>query len=357
MVCVNGKTYKLPTSYRSLSISNNKIIIDGKVFDPSKQKKSAPLGPAVAAEFIGSQSPIVKSYKVIGNSNTTIIVGQSSRMEKAGDVLKIQVKHHTTKSQDEIFSKEGLLDVSEFEGPVRIQISIPSSMKMFSLKDFEDASLHFMKLDHLSSEYGTLKLEGCEVRRLECVDSHVITEGSTDCVFNTVDIENSFQDVKMIRTIILDSFAAKTQSGSVRVISMPQPSPSSAVTTMKHFRVQTMSGNVNLTLPGSESQVKTMSGSVVLDRPGDNCSITTMSGSVMIHDPGNRCRVSTMSGSLNGSGRNRVHFNTMSGSNSYNVRLEQLPNETSKRTRYHSDSEDSDDDDDNDDKVVVYNRF
>lgn len=284
---INGVTYDLPP-YRSCSINNGTIFLDGKRWDPATKrlKRSSEL---VSKTFTADWET---GDRLAVNGVTEVIVTR-------GDEFKCTLEMKDEQDVlDAVVFEQSRISIPQSDESSVLKIVLPDSceMKELALSDIvatikvSDIQLPGLSLD-VKDGYTTSTIQDVYVDKIGIWCGNVrlknvraTEEIYTETVSTPISIEN----------VTTESLDVHTVSGSVCLIGK---------CTGKLF-VRTVSGGVQMeSFHGKGGSVKTVSGSVYLSQHKTE-EIKKMD-------------VKTVSGSLRGSGKVRVSFKTVSGRNGY----------------------------------------
>lgn len=297
---INGVSHTLPP-YRSSSIVNGNIFLDGKRWDPSPPKRLKPPQDVQTKTFTSKTVPIELTVKHIGS--VTIEHGEEYEctLEVKGekDALERIVFEHSQSLGSCVFANQD----DEFES-LKLKIVIPSECGIgrLYLKNIRDpisvVDLHVPGLK-LEIRHGNTDVT---LHRLR-LDSILVGLGNGD-----VDVEN----IQAEREVQIDTVSGHILVKDVR---------SDVLELASVGGLQELTGDC----PG-KLYAQTVSGSVSLLRfHGKGGKIQTVSGNVLVSQDMEKeigsMSVKTVSGSLTGNGMVGVKFSSVSGRNSYSRRM------------------------------------
>ena len=287
---VNGRVVNLPPGRRSVSITGNRVIVDGvDITDMDATDK----GPLESFELdLDAYNDIGTNYSMSGLTHATI---------KQGDKLTANLKVDAYGPREQTNKK---ITLDKKGAHVRLEpayvkkaelvISFPPSMRNITCQSRLITMAQCLFPDLRLSFEGALELVECVLKALEA-DS--LTHEHVDCTRLTsqvVSVNSMSGNLEFDDCRVESAFTLKTMSGNVR---LQGGSPAGLV-------ASTMSGDIDVrSFYGRNAKFNTMSGDVHVDQDGEIGCLS----------------VNTMSGSLSGSGSVTPSFSTMSGRNRFRV--------------------------------------
>lgn len=297
---MNGVCHNLPSG-APVSFRGSKIYVNGALWVPEDEEKNARQRLAAAtltkiqfASSAPSEQSVHTKYVDFEGSAFSIMRASSVTI-CSGDEFSAAAVVFASEPLDACITGTGL-DFSTLDSFVKctVEICIPPDFTRLNIGDCEAVSI-----DRVVAPKMKLAVDSANT---------VAITGST---MNTIEVGNLGSCCKIMGSTSCSYFDGDTMSGTFHA---------SDFKVVKCTRAKTMSGDIHMAgILGGSMDCSTMSGDVKVNGfVGDAGTIKTMSGNVTVEN----CKtlsVGTMSGDLDGQGRTRMTFTTMSGTNRYNI--------------------------------------
>lgn len=345
---INGIDYVLP-QYRSISICDGDIVLDGVRWNPPNKRNKSNQGPLMPFDVVHEEIDHGPYHVVDGFDKVTLIEGSVFRVHVKGMMYGTDMPKMTlSRVQSELDNEDGRVESSE------IEITIPQeglSLECNYARTVQAANLDRPTLTLICPTVDSLVLTFCKVKEVRSKNAQINWRDVT-CQHLTANTTSN--DVRMVNCSVEEGLYISTVSGNVLADNCTITEAMKARTTSGYVHVEqciigtflnvsTTSGNVHVeksailrsltvdTSTGivkifgtveSQIQVGTVSGNVhLIDFSGKGGSIRTTAGHVSVCQNGtvDSLYVSTTSGNLSGSGNTRPTFSTTVGQNTFKV--------------------------------------